>query len=420
MQYIDNDMDDLFRRAAEQYPLAAGKGDWDAVFKKINEDKGEQVNVLPVKKSHYKKNMLITVLLLMSLGQITKQQYEQASTFQHLILREDDRKVKQGSGNQQNNISISNISSVAVATKNIVQVLQAKQKIVVGNYVSLQEKAGVKEADDLHATDNNTLLFADEIVQQKLFTATDILMHSLYRPVDKKGTEIDPVKLSIPTAIILAPKQAIENGDNKSPLPANNYRGLYAGLTAGVDFSKGTSMHFGSAGFDGGLVLGYRFNKSLSVESGISRVTKNYESIGSNFNMDKVKTSMPAGMVINNLTSHSRLVEIPLKVKYDFYQRNKAAFFITGGLTSYILTRESNQYNASVNGAPEKLTGMYKKNSYEIPAAAVFSAGYQHIISQRINIRIEPFLKIPIQGIGIGNLPVTTAGFQFALITSLK
>jgi hypothetical protein len=63
---------------------------------------------------------------------------------------------------------------------------------------------------------------------------------------------------------------------------------------------------------------------------------------------------------------------------------------------------------------------MYKNNSYEFPAAAVFSAGYEQHISKRINVRIEPFLKWPLQGIGIGNLPVTTAGLQFAITSQLK
>ena len=35
MQDIDNDMDDLFQRAAENYPLRVDNGDWESIARKI-------------------------------------------------------------------------------------------------------------------------------------------------------------------------------------------------------------------------------------------------------------------------------------------------------------------------------------------------------------------------------------------------
>src|SRR4051812_32379715 len=37
MLHIDNDMDEMMRRAAQDYPLNTGQGDWESVRKKINE-----------------------------------------------------------------------------------------------------------------------------------------------------------------------------------------------------------------------------------------------------------------------------------------------------------------------------------------------------------------------------------------------
>ena len=51
MQYIDNDMDDLFRKAAKDYPLNTNSGDWEEVVKKIAANDSERTIVPPVNKS---------------------------------------------------------------------------------------------------------------------------------------------------------------------------------------------------------------------------------------------------------------------------------------------------------------------------------------------------------------------------------
>ena len=62
MQNIENGMDDLFRRAAENYPLKKNKGDWESVFKKLSLPNGQE---LPGNKEKNKdsKKLLIIVLL---------------------------------------------------------------------------------------------------------------------------------------------------------------------------------------------------------------------------------------------------------------------------------------------------------------------------------------------------------------------
>ena len=73
-----------------------------------------------------------------------------------------------------------------------------------------------------------------------------------------------------------------------------------------------------------------------------------------------------------------------------------------------------------MNGTAEKVSGVYKRNNYGLPAVAGFSLGYEYNFYKSLNIRIEPFLKIPIQGMGVGKLPVTSAGLQIGITGRLK
>ena len=234
-------------------------------------------------------------------------------------------------------------------------------------------------------------------------------------------TSLVPVRRYIPLSKDLSVVE--ENSANvplkKKPSAEDNTRGLYFGLIAGPDLSKVHSRPF-NFGFDVGLLFGYKINSKISLETGLIKGRKNYTSDGSNFNMSKIRQSMPAGMTINDLTSKSNLIEIPLKVKYSFTTKRNSGFFVSGGLSSYIMTMEKNLYNTSVNGNPEKFNGVYYKNNYRFPADATISAGYEHGISSYLDFKIEPFLKIPLQGVGVGSLPVTSTGLHIGIARRLK
>ena len=151
--------------------------------------------------------------------------------------------------------------------------------------------------------------------------------------------------------------------------------GVYAGFVVASDFSKVNSGSFNNTGVDAGIILGFNVNEKLSFETGLTVNKKNYSSEGRNFKMDKVGSTMPSGMIINNLNSESSLLEIPAKVKYNFSGKRNSNLFIAAGVSAYIITKEKNRYNVTMNGNQEKMTGVYEKNNYKIPAVYIMSIG---------------------------------------------
>src|SRR5690349_11323015 len=73
MQYINDDMDELFRRAAEDYPLNTNNADWNSVLKKLSENRAD---LKPGNKEGYKKyNRLLLLLLLLPVIWIGKEYF---------------------------------------------------------------------------------------------------------------------------------------------------------------------------------------------------------------------------------------------------------------------------------------------------------------------------------------------------------
>ncbi len=136
--------------------------------------------------------------------------------------------------------------------------------------------------------------------------------------------------------------------------------------------------------------------------------------------MDKMGTSMPGGMTIMNLESSADVIKIPLKLRYNFSVLQRTEWFATAGVVNYIYINERNTYHTMYNGAAQDMKGEYKKNVYSIPAALQISLGYEKKIKRNLNLRIEPYFSRPVNGMGIGSLPVSGAGVHVGLTKNLK
>ncbi|MBC7628425.1 hypothetical protein [Ferruginibacter sp.] len=66
MQYLENDMDDLFQRAAENYPLKTGEGDWETITDRLTPTP-EKISQVRLFKNRVTNELLVLVLLFSSL-----------------------------------------------------------------------------------------------------------------------------------------------------------------------------------------------------------------------------------------------------------------------------------------------------------------------------------------------------------------
>lgn len=417
MQDIEHDMNDLFQRAAENYPVNPGKGDWESIVKRLNENMEPAPVAVPVRKKK-DRGLIVLFFLLVFLFSgwliysnidhnnsdvlAKNTSLQPASTTEQTKDKNDGGQPNSaGSKNyvqRQNNApTVTGISSISSTQ--------------INNHKSDSENGHSQGTDGSQNTQINNGISDAKITSAHSDSYVCGIINDLQVPyIEAKGIG-NSQQPGLNDSLMLLTKF-------KPHFAKRNE--IYIGVVAGPDFSKVHSGSFGNAGFEGGILLGFRFSRRLSFETGFSWNKKNYESNGSDFSMKKVESTMPSGMVINDLQSRSSVIEIPTRIKYDVAFRNYHSFFIAGGVSSYILMREMNMYQVTLNGANDKMLGIYKKNNYRAPAVANVSIGYENNITKNLRLRVEPFLKIPLQGMGVGSLPVTSAGLQLGITGRLK
>lgn len=385
MQDIDNNMDELLRKAAHNYPLNISGSNWDAVAGQLN-----TATVL-TPKTKAKKYWLTTLLVLsllftadFFLNQPTKPTRKQVHVAADFSSKTNDQPKHNTNDQEVYKFTNSNKRNIIIEQK------QSKLPGLSGNK-DIVQASGKTEISGVYHFEKRGIESINIVTN---FINVERLSGSI---------QITPGSMSEEVA------------QSSSPLsnPRKPRRNFYIGLASGPEFNQIKDQGFEKTGFDAGVIAGYQFTKKLSFESGIFFSRKYYFTEGKYFNMD-----MP-GIKLLSLQGSCTVLEIPLKLKYGILNQNKSILFSSAGLSSYIMLKEKNNYLMQVNSTQQTMQASYDERCRYFAATIDVSIGYQHTLGTRTNLRIEPYLQLPLKGIGVGTVPVKSAGVHIGVTRSI-
>lgn len=410
MSNLDNHMDELFQKAAENYPLKTAPGNFDDLMPFIA---GKTVAITnPIIKGKPKTALLLIVFLITG-GTISTyliNNYSSNKTTNDKVpVQEILNSLPQNKTVQQINIDAPLSDNSDAETENILKVSEnifKKNKLNSFNKGKTFTKIthALAVTDDVTVTENNKPDNNEEVINKTLPVTTNL-----------QQINNDNLNHEVKKEIITQPEQKKELAKEEAKSTDKNKKNkpsFYYGFTAGAELNQVKTQAMTKAGVNGGIILGLQINKKLSVETGVQLSQKKYYSEGKYF---KPKTgTMPANMIVTSLEGTSTLIEIPVSVKYNFSKKQNT-FYGKAGVSSYIITKESNKYQAVVSGQQQEVNSTYKNPHSYLASEVRISAGYQHTLTKKLNTRVEPYIQIPLKGIGIGALPVTSTGLQLVL-----
>jgi hypothetical protein len=280
---------------------------------------------------------------------------------------------------------------------------------------------------------NNNFISQRQIKQSKKYTTTDQLMEPTQEISNaKENFHITPVDLeSIHHGLLIATNHnnekkflkqqlelsAYEKKVSKSNNNNKNETGFYIGIISGVDLS---SIHFRSfkTGSTKGFIIGYAFNNKWSIESGLLWDKRNVYDNGKYFNPPGYTPSN--GITITSVNGRSRIYELPINVKYTITS-GKNNLFATTGLSSYLMRSENYDYQYEQNNQPGGHNYLSYKNETKNWFSVVnLSAGYTRKLGNMGSLRVEPYLKVPIEDLGTGKMPIMSTGLNIGLTKKIK
>ena len=397
MQDLEHDMDELFRKAAENYPLKLPADQWDAIVPWIRAEANEPVRV---NHNHSQRSSWLFLPFAVSGVLLLLLLHNEPRT--HVRAIETNADTEQASSIQNNNRSLKKVLKVDVENKKPLAKKQASSSSELNVFV-----------DEVKETAASREKITVDYSSEQLKSATVLRVNHLTGEMKERGNVIERKNISDVTGII-------SSEEKQSPTIVNQPRGFYYGAVGGPAFNTIKDQGVTKTGYSLGLLGGYQFCERWSLETGLIYSRKFYKTDAKYFSMDKIGPAMPQGMHVMEVDGCSKFLEWPLHVRYDVIQKTSRSFFVTSGFSTYMITNESNDYFTLFNGVEKMMYGNYKTDAVYFTAAVDLSVGYEQRIGNRNHIRVQPYIQIPVKGIGMGDLPVTAAGVHFGITHGRK
>ena len=443
MQLLDDDMDELFRNAASQYPLRTDGADWDAISGRLQSGNTPGAAGSPVRSNKWLWAGIILLLTfiffiiyapVLENGKLPVKSNNNNITTSVIavttVKNETPAPVREGSITSEkveNSIAIAgNKTPVTVAThpvtNNSITITGNKMPVTVITHPAIINGIAVTgkklpvavvtnqvTANGIDATENK------QPVAENTIPATDISNTVPVNGNPVPATTVPAITMATPADSIVHKADTTTPAPAKVKAPAKSEKGFYAGIIASPDISTVKMQRVSRIGYGFGIIAGYRISNHFAVETGLLWDRKNYYSTGSNFSTKKIP--IPSNMKILNVDGYCNMFEIPVNVRYFISK----SWYANVGMSSYLMKKEDYAYKYSYGGS-----GTYDQSwSYKNASRNWFSVvhvgvGYEHQIGVLGKLRVEPYVKIPARGVGIGELPLTSFGLNLGITKSIR
>lgn len=201
----------------------------------------------------------------------------------------------------------------------------------------------------------------------------------------------------------------------KNNKPANS---LALTVSGGGDISSVKFKNGGRMQSVFGAGLSYSFHDKLIIRGGF-------------YTGRKIYTAGPQDYKVGGGTSTDRLArieadcqvyEIPLGVAYNFGKAGgKQNIFAATSLSTYLMKEENYDYVYIYPGnVVYTYPWDYKNKNQHFFSVLTLSAGYTRNFGKRFSLSAEPYMKVPLTGIGQGKVRLNNVGMMFTISTKLS
>lgn len=228
---------------------------------------------------------------------------------------------------------------------------------------------------------------------------------------NKKDTTKPLISSPAASGKIKQDDKAASAGDQKvikrsKPLP------LGIAVSSGVDISAVGTRYIGKAKLLYGAGFSYGI-KRIVLRTGIYFSRKIYSTEPDEYHLPN---TWPNYYDLQRVDADCAVIQLPLSVSYLLNQSKDHNWFASAGLTSLIMKRETYNYLFKVTGGPVQSSQwtLYNKNKHFFSVLNL-SGGYEKKFNERTSLSAEPYLNLPLEGIGFGKVKMMSAGVMFTL-----
>lgn len=385
--------------------------DFDKVFKtRITEElpEFEEASWLKMEKKLRKRERLVyyryasILLVLLSFGMgfylMSKNNENKVDT---IVSKKTTIKRDQNTGNDvksttelepaQQNKSVFNDPSKTPDLKNYS--FKSVQSYTTPNK---NEKLIPTESIAVHNSSNTTATNKEDltVIQQP----TNQIVQNVIASSTLSATKID-------SPITKSKAEIATKGKRKIPLSV--------AIMAGPDFSSTNAVIGGKTGVSIGATLAVGLTKKLSLQTGLSFGSKNYSSSAYKYTFPNSNINKAT---FTGIDAACEVLEIPLRASYNIIENQKRSIELNAGLSSYLMIKENYVFRYTKESyRTDRILDVANANQHYLSVVDLSATYNIKLKNKKFAFGIEPYVKIPLTGIGEGSVPLNSSGISLKL-----
>ncbi|RWY55682.1 RodZ family helix-turn-helix domain-containing protein [Mucilaginibacter gilvus] len=408
MKEGQENIDKLFKKRLEDPAnnLAYNEDDWDALEQML--DKGKKRPVIA-----YWLPLLsgIAALILLFLGWwLFKPQQVTVKPAQQVAVKPVPQNINSDtSGKNKPQVAVN------VPTNNIAVNAPTADKNQGNSYSPKRKPADVKGAT---ATPNTgaTILAANGIItpQQNNTVVTPvqkdtvppakanmIAMQKDTAPPARIGADANSTQA---VAAQVEPAKAPEKVKVRASYFGANRPRYALSVIASSDINGVNSFQQSKVGSNFGAMFSVSIKK-WTITTGATYSVKPYATTFANYT-----TAYQFKQDPTNVTADCRMLDIPLNIGYQVYQKGKNKFSLGTGLSSYFMLHENYKYTYSSTYPAGPANYVVANPQNYLFSNLNLNATFEHRVNSKFSLSLQPYLKLPLKPVGYSQVNLHTAG----------
>jgi hypothetical protein len=213
-------------------------------------------------------------------------------------------------------------------------------------------------------------------------------------------------------------KKITGNGKDKIKIKSQQsaFRPQFAiSVLAAPDLNGVGSFQQSKLGTNVGLLFSAGVSKKFTISTGALYSVKPYLTNFEDYHTPYQFRENPV-----NVTADCRMLDIPLNLGYQVYNKQQNKLSIGTGLSSYIMLHEKYTFNYGSTYA-------YGPPGYTVPKSSKYffgvlnlNATYDRQLNSKVGISVQPYLKLPLTNIGYSQVKLQSTGVAVGLKWNLN
>ncbi|SKC15231.1 hypothetical protein [Dyadobacter psychrophilus] len=213
----------------------------------------------------------------------------------------------------------------------------------------------------------------------------------------------------IPAVTFSAPEPASEPA--KPEKVKKDYAKWAVRLGYSPDLSTVGFKNYTKPGAAFSLLIEYGLSSRLYLQAGVVRSVKDYTANAGEYKLPKYVTDINTPYDVDGSCT---MFEIPVGLRYNVVRDEQSKWFVGTGVSSYYAQKERYNYNYEhyIHGQKPYWQG---KTGWFLLSHINASVGYERTITKKLSLVAEPYIRIPVKGVGYGKVNLTTVGMWISL-----